>query len=53
MNNKKGIILSGLVYTLFVFFLLLIVSLLMVLWSRQTAINKIKEQANEIYSLNY
>jgi hypothetical protein len=48
-NNQRGIVLSALIYTLFVFFLLIVASILFVLWSRQTAVDKIKDDANDIY----
>lgn len=47
--NQKGIVLSGLVYALLVFFMLLLASLLMILWYRQSALNNLKDDANDIY----
>jgi hypothetical protein len=47
--NQKGIVLSGLVYALLVFFLLLLASLLTVMWYRQNALNSLKDDANGIY----
>lgn len=49
--NKKGLILSGLVYTLLVFFLLLVAGLIFVAWHRLNAISQIKDNANEIYQV--
>lgn len=47
--NKKGIVLSGLIYALLVFFLLLLVSLLTILWYRQNALVNLAKDANELY----
>lgn len=47
--NQKGIILSGLVYALLIFFLLLVASLLTVMWYRQNALNNLKDDADDIY----
>jgi hypothetical protein len=51
--NQKGIVLSSLVYALFTFFLLLLVSFLVVLWYRQNAINSLADDANNIYDEPY
>lgn len=48
--KNRGIILSSLIYTLLIFFLLLLAAILLVLWNRQNAIDKIKDDANEIYN---
>ncbi|MDD2203317.1 MAG: hypothetical protein PHT75_01830 [Bacilli bacterium] len=50
--NQKGIVLSGLVYVLLIFFLLLILSLLTVMWYRQNTLNTLSNNANEIYDEN-
>ncbi len=47
--DKKGIILSGLIYILLTFFLLLIGSILMVLWHRQATIEELKREAKKIF----
>lgn len=47
--NQKGVVLSGLIYALLTFFLLLLASLLMILWYRQNSINSLGADANEIY----
>lgn len=51
--NQKGIVLSGLVYALLVFFLLVLVTLLSVLWYRQNAIDNLGDDANKIYDEVY
>ena len=51
--NKKGIVLSSLVYSLLVFFLLLVVALLAVMWYRQNAINILKKRTLDIYEEEY
>lgn len=47
--RSRGIILSSLIYTLLIFFLMLIASILLVLWHRQNILNKTKENANEMF----
>ena len=49
--GKKGIVLAGLIYTLLVFFLLLLASIVVVLWNRQNAIDFIKGEANSIFKI--
>lgn len=51
--NKKGIVLSSLVYSLLVFFLLLVVALLSVMWYRQNSINILKKKTLDIYEEEY
>ncbi len=48
--NKRGVVLSGLIYTLLVFFLLLLSSIIILLWNRQNAINYIKDEAHSIFA---
>lgn len=47
--NQKGIVLSGLIYALLIFYLLLLVSMLTILWYRQSALNVLKRQADNVY----
>jgi hypothetical protein len=47
--NKKGIVLSGLIYVLLTFFILLLVSFLAVLWYRQNAMDALRKDADAIY----
>jgi hypothetical protein len=47
--NQKGIVLSGLVYVLLTFFILLLVSFLAVLWYRQNALDALHKDADAIY----
>ena len=47
--NQKGIVLSGLIYALLSFFLLLLVSLLAVQWYRQNTITSLRDEADAIY----
>ena len=51
--NRKGIVLSGLIYALLAFFLLLVIGLLAVLWYRQNAIDELSRDANAIYDDPY
>ena len=51
--NKRGIVLSGLVYALLTFFLLLVVGLLSILWYRQNTIDELSRDANAIYDDPY
>ncbi|MFA5408091.1 MAG: hypothetical protein WC343_04890 [Bacilli bacterium] len=51
--NQKGIVLTGLIYALFTFFLLLLISLLTVLWYRQNMLNNLGNDANNIYDEPY
>ncbi|MGI6330072.1 MAG: hypothetical protein ACOXZR_04485 [Bacilli bacterium] len=46
--NNKGVILSGLIYSLLTFFLLLLASILLILWHRQSAVDLVKEEAERI-----
>lgn len=50
--RNKGIILAGLIYALLIFFLMLLVSILLVLWHRQNAIDYLKKEANKIFNLD-
>ena len=45
--------LSGLIYALLAFFLLLVIGLLAVLWYRQNAIDELSRDANSIYDDPY
>lgn len=47
--NNRGVILSGLIYVLLVFFLLLIGSLVLLMWHRHNGVLKIKEDANTMF----
>lgn len=47
--KNKGIVLSGLIYALLVFFLLLLASLMFILQFRQLSINKLKKDSVAIY----
>jgi hypothetical protein len=51
--NQKGIVLSGLIYVLLTFFILLLVTLLAVLWYRQNASDVLRKDADAIYDEIY
>jgi hypothetical protein len=47
--NQKGIVLSGLIYVLLTFFILLLVTLLAVLWYRQNTADALRSDTDAIY----
>jgi hypothetical protein len=51
--NQKGIVLSGLIYVLLTFFILLLVTLLAVLWYRQNASDALRKDVDDMYDEIY
>ena len=51
--NKNGVVLSGLVYVLLIFFLMLIAGMVFVMWHRHHTIEKVKDDANEMFEESY